>query len=203
MVALLGGFASAPEPPPPTIRVGEEVDQDLFRTTVVGAAVRTVAQDGAAGTAGLGDRQVLDLTLKVFNKASSSVPLHYLEQSLLRIAPPQGRPLVEARRGPGDAPTPAPSPTAPDEPTWRHEMFIPAGGVPSRLLPPRLTSTVVMRFHVRDGLTPPERLTIDFGKYELHKDWFTRRTRPELVIDDERRKVVTARVNVPVKRGER
>jgi hypothetical protein len=199
VVAALGGFTEAPEKPPPSVRVGEEIDQDLFRTTVVDAVVRTVPQSGSTlGNAG-GEQTVLDVTLKVFNNATSSVPTLYLDRSLLRIAPPQGPALVEALPGPGAEANATPSPRS-SGPVWRHEIFVPASGVNSRLLPPRLTSTVVVRFPVRDGLTPPERLTIDFGEYELYEDWLTKRTRPELVTDHELKKVVAARVTVPVKR---
>ena len=199
-VAAFGGFAEAPEKPPPTVRVGEEVDQDLFRTTVVDAVVRSVPGDSGSALGGTADEQtVLDLTLKVFNNATNSVPTLYLDNSLLRIAPPRGAALVEATPGPGASPRPTPSPGQ-SEPAWRHETFIPASGVNSRMLPPQATSTVVVRFPVRDGLTPPERLIIDFGEYELHEDWFTKRTRPELVVDDDLNKVVAARVTVPVKR---
>lgn len=208
-ITVLGGFAEAPEKPPPAVRPGEEIDQDLFRTTVVDAVVRTLpggdaggaGDAGASGSAGAG-RTVLDVTLKVFNNATSSAPMLYLERSLLRVAPPEGRPLLEAppsARGGGTSATPSPDAS---EPAWRHETFIPAQGVDSRLLPPQLTSTVVLRFSVRDGLTPPERLVIDFGAYELYQDWFTKRTRPELVVDEDEEKVVAARVTLPVKRGE-
>lgn len=192
VVAALGGFAAAPEDPPPVVKAGEEIDQDLFRTTVVDAAVRTVSPKPDSGTYDSGE--VLDLTLKVFNNATTSVPVNYLDRSLLRIAASAGPPLVE----PSPAGTPAP---AGDGPAWRHDAFIPDDEVVSRLLPPRLTSTVVLRFPVRDGLTAPERITIDFGKYELHEDWFTGRTRPELIVDDDGREVVEARVALPVKRG--
>ncbi|MEV5413343.1 hypothetical protein AB0K60_31485 [Thermopolyspora sp. NPDC052614] len=227
VVAALGGFAAVPEDPPPAVKAGEEIDQDLFRTTIVDAVVRTIPgeDDGAVGAGGSGGtggsggggsggtggfggtaaaETVLDLTFKVFNNATASVPASYLEESLLRIAPPEGPPLVApapSASGGGASATPAPAPT-PSEPAWGHDLFIPADGVDSRLLPPQLTSTVVLRFPVRDGLTPPERLTVDLGEYELHEDWFTGRTRPELVTDDDGGKVVKARVTLSVKRGE-
>lgn len=202
VVAALGGFAAVPEDPPPVVKAGEEIDQDLFRTTVVDAVVRTVPDEGGvSGTGGAGGAEtVLDLTLKVFNNATASVPVPYLEKSLLRIAPPEGPPLIApAPRASGASATPSPTRS---EPAWGHETFIPADGPDGRLLPPQLTSTVVLRFPVRDGLAPPERITIDLGRYELHEDWFTRRTRPELVTDDDGGNVVKARVTLSVKRGE-
>ncbi len=211
VVAALGGFAAVPEDPPPVVKAGEEIDQDLFRTTVVDAVVRTIPDDdgGASGAGGAGDtgdtgdaETVLDLTLKVFNNATASVPAAYLEKSLLRIVPPEGPPLVApAPRASGAGASATPSPTR-SEPAWGHATFIPADGPDGRLLPPQLTSTVVLRFPVRDGLTPPERITIDLGEYELYEDWFTRRTRPELVTDDDGGNVVKARVILSVKRGE-
>jgi hypothetical protein len=190
VAAALGGLNQMPDDPPPSTTPGEQVDQDLFKTTIVDVVAHKIHDPYT-------EKTVLDLNLKVYNNATTSVPTYYLEQSILKIAPPAGPPLVAPRPTATASSSPAPSASAP---TWDRDTFIPASGVNSRELPPGLTSNVVMRFDVPKGLAVPERLTIDMGIYELHEDWFTKRHRPELVTDDNLVDIVTAKVTLPVKR---
>ncbi|MFC4530220.1 hypothetical protein [Sphaerisporangium dianthi] len=187
--AALGGLRQAPAQPPPRREAGQEVDQDLFRTKIENAVVRSVSVD--PGDPSAPKEQVLELSLRVYNAALTSVPLDYLERSLLRVAPPEGDPL----KGP---------PGGRESGTWRFGASVPGEGLPGRLLAPERASTVVMRFHSNAGAGEPApafpaSLTVDLGLYEKHEDAFTGRHRTELVAGDDLKPVVAARVTLPVR----
>ncbi len=189
--AALGGLRQAPPEGPPQRRAGEEVDQDLFRTKVEGAVVRSMPTDPDDPDSP--KESVLELSLKVYNEAMNSVPLQTLEDALLRVAPPQGEPLTDPPAGQGAA-------------KWRHGGSIPGEGVPGRLLPPRRTSTVLLRFrgNAGPGAQPPpfpDVLDIDLGHYENHEDALTGRHWTQLVNGDDGMPEVVAHVTVPVRKA--
>ncbi|GII79685.1 hypothetical protein Sru01_46670 [Sphaerisporangium rufum] len=182
-VAAAGGLAEGPPERPPRPPAGAEIDQDVFRTRVRDAVVHLAAEDSGAPR-----NAVLDVTFSVYNDARSSVPLDYLERSLLRVAAPGGERLLDAGR------------------RWEHLMSVPGEGGASTQLPPRRTSTVLLRIKA-PGTEPvpagayPARLDIDFGRYENHEDFLTGRHRAELVTGDDERPLVAAQVAVPVRKA--
>ena len=194
VAVALGGLVQVPQDPPPSVTVGQEIDQSLFKTTIVDAVVRKIPPP--ADSFDREDKTVLDLDMKVYNGTSSSAPVFFFEESLLKITSDTGQPLV----APTSTATPSPSPSAAvSRPTWQHNTYVPGDGADTRLLPPGLTSNVIMRFQVRNGLTIPDHLTIQMGTFELHEDWFTRRHRPELVTDDASAPVIAATISLPVR----
>ncbi|GAA3843018.1 hypothetical protein GCM10022226_77390 [Sphaerisporangium flaviroseum] len=193
-IAALGGLVEAPPQQPPQRRVGEEIDQDLFRTKIEDAIVHAVSFDGDDPHAPR--HTVLDLSLKIYNDAEVSVPLAYLENSLLRIVSREGETLMSPGSAPGAGGT------------WLYDTTVPGEGAPSRLLPPKRTSAVTVRLRKRSasGDEPgagkyPDLVGVDVGVYENHEDFLTGRHRAALVQDDTGAPVVVARVTVPVRKA--
>ncbi|GII67301.1 hypothetical protein Skr01_73860 [Sphaerisporangium krabiense] len=192
LTAVLGGFREAPEPGPEQRQAGEDVDQDVFRTVIEDAVAHTVPGSGDQ------ERPVLDLNLKVYNDAGSSVPLRFLDDSLLRVAGRQGERLLDpAARANGGG--------------WMYDLTVPGEGAPSRLLPPKRTSEVLLRFRLPASAEPkpgqtwagsfPSLLDIDLGLYENHEDPLTGRRRAKLVEEDDGAPAIAARVTVPVRKA--
>ncbi|WP_214413842.1 hypothetical protein [Sphaerisporangium fuscum] len=183
--AAFGGLAKAPPSGPPQARMGEEVDQDLFHTKIVDAVVHTVPSGTGSGS----ERTVLDLDLRVFNQAQVSVRADYLAQSFLTVVSRDGELVLDTT-----------NPRA--QPNFMYDAIVPGAGVPSRLLPPKRTSTVLMRFRrlgADDADKYPSLLDITLGKYENHEDALTGRRFVQLVTDDGKPEVV-ARLAVPVRK---
>ncbi|RCG31747.1 hypothetical protein DQ384_09415 [Sphaerisporangium album] len=193
VTAAFGGLGEAPSEGPERRQAGQEVDQDLFRTRIADAVTRTLPGD---------DRPFVEMTLKVYNEAESSVPLPYLEKSLLRITTRDGERLIDPSVTPG-------------EQTWVYELWVPGEGGSSRILPPKRTSTVLLRL-IRKA-TPEERaagagpdaasakpapslLDVDLGLYENHEDALTGRHRAQLVIGDDGEPEIAARVTVLIRK---
>jgi hypothetical protein len=197
ITAALGGLEAAPPERPPLLGAGDEVDQDLFRTKIDNAVVHSMGSDTDPQSP---PRQVvLDLDLEVYNNAFSSVPLGYLQNSLLLVSSAQGEKLMVANPQAvlgigGDK--------------WLYDMAVPGEGVPSRLLPPKTTSKVLLRIRRRepDGNAQrsdeyPDRVDLDIGLYENHKDSLTGRHTAELVKGDDGKPLVVAQVSVPVRKA--
>ncbi|MFC4590665.1 hypothetical protein [Sphaerisporangium corydalis] len=186
-VAALGGLKRAPVEGPPWLRAGQEIDQDVFRTRIDGALVHYLPADDPA----VPSATVMDLDLRVYNDAKVSVPLSYLEKSLLRVASADGKTLM-----------------APDAKGWLYDSTVPGEGAASRLLPPKRTSAVVIRFREVDSLDGesgggrfPDVLAVDLARYENHQDSLTGRRAARLVPGDDDRPSVAAHVTVPVRKA--
>lgn len=194
--AAMGGLEAAPTHGPALCAAGEEIDQHMFRTKIENAVVHAVELDGDEPSAA--GHVVLDLNLKIYNDAKASVPLTYLENSL-RVTSPDGRVLMApaGEAGSGDA--------------WVRDTTVPGDGGASGLLPPRRTSTVVIRLRDRspaqwqdaraDAARYPDAVAVDAGRYEHHEDFLTGRDRAEPVRDDDGRPEVVAHVTVPVRKA--
>jgi hypothetical protein len=187
-IAAVGGLKQAPPSMPPQRQAGQEIDQDAFRTKIEGAVVHAVTYSGSDPSA---KHTVLDLSLSVYNDAEVSVPLPYLESSLLRVVSRDGEKLMV--------------PGAQD--TWVYDATVPGEGASSRLLPPKQTSTVVIRLR-RSGSSGdagsakyPDLLEIDVGKYENHEDALTGRRTAQLVTGDDNKPMIAAHVTVPVRKA--
>ncbi|WP_405144304.1 hypothetical protein OG589_41445 [Sphaerisporangium sp. NBC_01403] len=192
-VAALGGLREAPPEKPPQRRAGQEIDQDVFRTKIEDALVHQVTFDGDDPSAPR--HTVLDLSLRIYNDAEVSVPLAYLENSLLRVVSRDGEKLMVPGSMPGTGDT------------WLYDTTVPGDGAPSRLLPPKRTSSVIIRLRKRSSsgvdsgsAKYPDLLEIDVGKYENHEDALTGRRIAQLVTGDDNKPIVAAHVTVPVRK---
>ncbi|MEV7966566.1 hypothetical protein AB0O34_11365 [Sphaerisporangium sp. NPDC088356] len=193
-VAALGGLREAPPEKPPRRAAGQEIDQDVFRTKIEDAVVHDVAFDADDPSAP--KHTVLDLSLKIYNNAEVSVPLAYLENSLLRVVSRDGEKLM----------VPGSMPGAGD--TWLYDTTVPGDGAPSRLLPPKRTSSVVLRLRKQSSSETepgadqyPDLLDIDVGRYENHEDHLTGHRTAQLVRGDDDKPEIVAQVTLPVRRA--
>ncbi|NAS25397.1 hypothetical protein GT755_27400 [Herbidospora sp. NEAU-GS84] len=142
VTAGTGGLDTEPDSPPKQYQAGATIDQKLFKTQFVKAV--DVAE---------GDRHAVELVLKVTNEGDTTesvgamatgpkVSRHgRLGSTILKTTPPLGKPDSYPEIG-----------------VWSH-------GVRSFQLHPGITHTVVIRYDLPEGATPPEKVTVDVGGF--------------------------------------
>lgn len=142
VTAGTGGLNDRPDSPPKQYQPGATIDQKLLKTQFVKAV--DIAE---------GDRHAVELVLKVTNEGDRTESLgavatgakvsRYgrLGTTILKITPPLGPPDTYPQIG------------------------VVSHGVRSYQLHPGITHTVVIRYDLPPGATPPDKVTVDVGGF--------------------------------------
>lgn len=187
VTALLGGLDETPGTPEP-LGPGAVLDQGRYTTRFLEARVATVASELSFGE----DKRFVEMLFEVTNKGDEtaqvgsppakpeSASADSFAASLVRISPafPEGA-------GPF--------------------TFALADGGETRQLHPGVPAKVVVRYELKDGMEPPERMTVDVGTFEYASGFNDPTLSWRLVTDEQGEKrlpEVKARVTLPVKGGE-
>ncbi|MDR8407226.1 hypothetical protein MTP10_00545 [Nonomuraea sp. 3-1Str] len=183
VTALAGGLSEAPDAPP-QLGKGAVLDQGRFATRFVESRVRLEK----AQTQFDQDKRFVELVFEVTNRgddtASVGVPPSQenagygdsFGSSLVKISPP-----FPADSGPF--------------------AFALAKGGETGQLHPGIKTTVIVRYQLKEGRKPPEKVTLDVGSYEYVAGFNDPSERWTMITQDEGDKLVPevkAQVTLPV-----
>lgn len=181
--AVLGGLDTIPDPPPQRLGPRAVLDQGQFRTEFVESVYTVVPPETEIGD----ERHRLDLVFKVTNLGDETAPVGVtpgpgrlgggsFASSILRLDP-----AVGDQSGIG---------------------IVVSRDVESRQLHPGVTSTVIIRYDLRQPLRDPDTVTVDMGTFEYREGimltpgwWVVTESSGERVVPK-----VVAKVTLPVRR---
>ncbi|MET8864418.1 hypothetical protein ABZW11_15875 [Nonomuraea sp. NPDC004580] len=188
ITALLGGLGEAPEEVEP-LSQGAVLDQGLYDTKFVESRVRVERAQNTWDE----DKRFLELVFDVTNKGDETLPVGLppakIEQaftsttfagSLVKITP-----AFDRESGPF--------------------AYALSKGGETRQLHPGVTSEVIVRYRLKDGEQPPDKVTLDVASFEETEAFNNAALEWSMVAEEagERsfRPVIKARVTLPVKKG--
>ncbi|WP_113702656.1 hypothetical protein [Nonomuraea lactucae] len=187
ITSLLGGLNEAPDAPP-GLGKGALLDQGRYSTRFVGSRVRVEPATSQLGE----DRRFVELVFEVTNRGDETTP----------VGLPPSRPEHAAFGATFASSLVKISPAFP--PDSGPFVFAVAKGGETGQLHPGVRSTVIVRYRLKDGEQPPDKVTLDVSEFEYTAGFNDTSERWQKVTAEEDGKLVPeikARVTLPVEGG--
>ncbi|MBO3747306.1 hypothetical protein J5X84_14605 [Streptosporangiaceae bacterium NEAU-GS5] len=144
MSAAFGGLKQAPDKPPAKYAAGATLDQGEFLTQFVKAA--DVTEKSEFGSI----KRYLQMTFKVTNQSNETATVGY---------PPRGKAHGVGWAGSLLSITPVP------ENKFGPDTLVRDHGIDSSQLQPGVPATVIVRYQLEAGVTPPQAVTLNVGTF--------------------------------------